>query len=186
MLDKVYFFDKLDDVDIKYYNLMYSLLPDNRKRKVDNCYYEIDKKIKILEYFLIKNELNLEKNDDFSYTKNGKPYIKNKMFFNISHSQNALTIAFSDKNIGIDVQKMIQFDKKLLSHIASKKEYNIVVNSTNPNLEITKLWTKKESLIKYKAITIATNLKTLLKNEKLYQFQFFIKDEYVICLCKKR
>lgn len=186
MQDKIYFFDDIDNVDDKFLSLMYSILPNSRKEKVDKCYYSLDKKIKIIEYFLIKTQLKLYAGQDFRYTKKGKPYLKGNKNFNISHSDKALVVAFSDDKIGIDIQKKIKFDDDLLKYIANKKEYYDVISSNDRDLAITKLWTKKESLIKYKGITIATNLKTLLRNKEKYNFDFFYEKDYVICICKQK
>lgn len=41
-------------------------------------------------------------------TENGKPYLAQPivpLFFSVSHSQDALFIAFSDKNVGLDVEQ---------------------------------------------------------------------------------
>ena len=51
--------------------------------------------------------------------------------------------------------------------------------------EFLKLWVQKESLIKLEGKTIATNLKTVLKNKNNYNFTFFEYEDFEICVCQK-
>lgn len=184
--NKLYFIKNINEIDDKLIESIFYLLPHSRQQKAKNCYYTADKKIKIVEYFIVQQELKLNNNQDFMYGKNGKPYLRNNRSFNISHSETALAVVFSDNNIGIDVQKKIDFDTKLLARIANKREYQRVINADDKQLELTKLWTQKESLIKLKGITIAANLKTLLRNEKCYDFKHFVDGDFVICVCSKK
>lgn len=184
--NKLFYITNINDIDDKLIEFIFQLLPNKRKEKAKNCYYDVDKKIKIVEYFIVQQELKLNPKQDFLYGKNGKPYLRNNKRFNISHSENALAIVFSDENIGVDIQKKIEFNKELLERIANKRECEKIVNSKDPQLEMTKLWTKKESLIKLKGITIASNLKTLLRNESCYTFKHIIEDDYIICVCTKK
>ena len=184
--NNLYYITNINEIDNKTIELMFEQLPPSRQEDANKCFYEVDRKIKIVEYCLIQQKLGLDKGQEFLYTKNGKPYLKSKQHFNISHSESALAVVFSDQNVGVDIQKKIDLDINLLSRIANKKEYQQVVNSDNPQLALTKLWTQKESLIKFKGKTIATNLKTLLRNKEIYDFKHFIEKDYVICVCSKK
>ena len=175
--------NKIEDETLE---MMFQQMPPSRQEAASKCYYEVDRKIKIVEYNIIQQKLGLCKGHEFSYGKNGKPYVRNKQHFNISHSNTALAVVFSNENVGVDIEKKMELDLNLLARIANKKEYQQVVNSLNPQLELTKLWTKKESLIKFHGKTIATNLKTLLRNEDLYNFKHYIVEDYVICVCSKK
>lgn len=184
--NNLFYTTNINEIDDKTLEIMFQQLPPLRMETANKCFYEVDRKIKIVEYCIIQRKLGLSKGQEFSYGKNGKPYVKNKQHFNISHSNTALAVVFDDKNVAVDIEKKMDLDLNLLARIANKKEYQQVVNSVNPQLEFTKLWTQKESLIKFKGITIATNLKTLLRNKKLYNFKHFIDEDYVICVCSKK
>ena len=179
----VYFedFNKISDGD---YAFMYSLLPSSRKQKIDAKYIQKDKKIAIIEYFLVKKLLKLKKCPDFEYTKNGKPYIKNK-HFNISHSDNFLVVATAKKELGVDVQKLIEYKDHLARYVCNDAEYKKISRAKNKSLELTKLWTKKESYIKLQGKTIFCDLKNLLNNHNCNFRYYYIKD-YVICVCKQK
>ena len=185
IVNNLYYFNDFENIDENKLRFLYTFLPLDRKIRVDKAYYKKDKIIKILEYFIVKNALNLKGEFNFKYNKNGKPYVNNKLHFNISHSDSMLVVAVDSENVGVDVEPFIKFDDKLARFICNKKEYNKIINAKNKSLELTKLWTQKESLIKFKGITIAHNLKTLLKNKNLYNFEFEIFKDCVVCVCKK-
>ena len=81
-------------------------------------------------------------------TKNGKPLIDGKkdLFFSISHTKDMLFIAFSDTEIGLDIE---QSDRTILfSPIVSKfseSERKTIVSS----IDFLKNFTAKESAVKF-------------------------------------
>lgn len=80
--------------------------------------------------------------------KNGKPFLKEGPFFNITHSHDIIVLALSFQTpIGIDIEKInthIQF-KKIIKNFFSKEDQEIVGDSLEKFYE---LWTQKESFIK--------------------------------------
>ena len=184
--NNLYYLTNINELDGEAIDFMFQQMPKSRQENANKCFYEADRKIKILEYFIIQRKLGLSKGQEFSYGKNGKPYVRNKQHFNISHSETALAVVFSDENVGVDIQKKIDLDLNLLERVANKIEYQKVIRASDPQLEFTKLWTQKESLIKFKGIKIASNLKTLLKNKKLYTFKHIVDGDFVICVCSKK
>ena len=78
------------------------------------------------------------------YNKYGKPSFKNNpIFFNASHSGEYTVLVISDKEIGVDIQK-ITYKRKVIDKICNENEKNNIKNAT----DFTKLWVKKESFIK--------------------------------------
>ena len=122
---------------------------------------------------------------NFKYTKNGKPYISYAPCFNISHSKTKLVIAVSVNQVGVDIEPIIKFRKRLARYICTPQEYQTIVKSDNKDLELTKLWTKKESFIKLKGLAFANNLKTILNNASDCKFKFWVTGEDVTCLCEQ-
>ena len=55
---------------------------------------------------------------EYCKTENGKPYIKNypDYHFNISHSNGAVAIAFSDYPVGVDIEKIRKADMKRITY----------------------------------------------------------------------
>lgn len=94
-------------------------LDEERKRKVWQCRNLEDKKRSFLAGYLIQKgtkewmakEGGLQGGAkplflSYVYSKYGKPYFREEkeLYFNISHSKNYVVCAFSDKEVGIDIQ----------------------------------------------------------------------------------
>ncbi|MBO5736387.1 MAG: 4'-phosphopantetheinyl transferase superfamily protein [Clostridia bacterium] len=91
-------------------------------------------------------------------TKNGKPYVEDGPYFSVTHSNDRLYIAFSDKEIGLDAE-----------NLSRTPHYPPIVKKFPPDeqAEITcttdflKHWVVKESAVKYLGGTLANDLKHL-------------------------
>ena len=83
-------------------------------------------------------------NNEIIYNKYGKPYFKdNPIFFNVSHSGKYAVLAVSDKEIGVDIQK-ITYKAKIINKICNENEKKLIKNAN----DFTKIWVKKESFVK--------------------------------------
>ena len=73
-----------------------------------------------------------------------KPYYNNKLFYNLSYSENYIIIAYSQiKPIGIDIQNETEKIANVLMKYGNKPR--ILKNSIGENI---KIWTKIESYLK--------------------------------------
>ncbi len=97
------------------------------------------------------------KNSDltFNIDKHGKPTLKNApdFFFNISHSENLVACAFSNKNIGVDIEK-ISAEKPRISNKYFTLAEKVYLSGTQgsddkTNNRFYEIWTKKEAYVKY-------------------------------------
>ena len=123
-------------------------------------------------------DLNIDPNKtDIDFNIEGKPYIKNtnNIFFNISHSKDIAICSFASSNIGCDIEKLdnSRINIDVINKIASKEEqeYFAKVSIENKKEEFLKLWTYKESFIKYKG----SGLKDI-KNISIYDKNGNIND----------
>ena len=144
------------------------------------------KKLRINAYsYLLKILKEKGINQEFICNEYGKLYIKgNPLFFNISHTKDAFVIAFSTKEIGVDIEVKREYDKetldKLISKCNSKEE---VVNNSN---DFIKLWTAKESFLKLIGTGIINSLKDVKVLDKVYcgknnaYYKIIEKDNYYI------
>ena len=123
------------------------------------CYL---KEIVSKEYNLDIDKLNL------FYNEFGKPMFK-EFCFNISHSENIIAIAISQKEIGVDIQ-LIKKDTSLLA-----KKMNI----ENNNEEVIKRFSAIEAY--YKKIGTGINYSSLKEIKNCYQKVITINDkQYVL------
>lgn len=81
----------------------------------------------------------------------GKEYIKNKgIFYNVSHTGGLLCAAVSDSEVGVDCETIREVDHLALAkRYFTDAEYESVRKSDDPEDEFFRIWTKKESYVKY-------------------------------------
>lgn len=152
---------KLYNDNIFYKN--YNQLSEYRKFKTDKMKMRKDKNLSIGIGILLNNYLNRygksEKDIIYTFSKSGKPYLKNisNVFFNPSHSKNISICAFSDSEVGCD----IEFIDEKTSHLNIAKrffsayEQNFTFSNTSLNEQLERfyrIWTLKESYLKFAGI----------------------------------
>lgn len=92
------------------------------------------------------------------YGENGKPYFSDipDVYFNISHSGECLILAWSQKEIGIDIEQMRSVLPKFPEKMFSSMDFSYWQKQSD--LEKKKcffeLWTRKESVIKLQGSSI--------------------------------
>lgn len=82
----------------------------------------------------------------------GKPYFPHypHINFNLAHCKSAAMAVISDKEVGCDIEDVLTKESLILLHVVFKQEdIDIILASDNPPLEMTKLWTRKEALVKH-------------------------------------
>jgi len=141
--------------------------------------------------------------DEENYLKNeqGKPFIKNSIAFNLSHSEDYAVIAYEDEmkeehlKIGVDIEKITNKLTTIIPRILSKNERIVcdiegVVCEEDPEF-CAKIWTLKEAYVKCigsginrmpDSIDIASLLNDLPKEEENETFyaKVFLFHDYVI------
>lgn len=138
--------------------------------------YKIYLKKDISSELLLKEilkEYNLD--EEILLNSYGKPYIKsNKIYFNISKSKPYTVCVISDKNIGIDFEK-ITLKPRVIKKVCTKEEQKQIKTAT----DFTIMWTKKESYVKYLGMGLSYGLinvdTTQIKKYKILK----IKDYYL-------
>lgn len=98
-------------------------------------------------YLILKEEYNIDISCiDILENEYGKPFI-NDIYFNLSHSNNIVTICISDEQCGIDVEMVNP--KKDLSLLMKKILSSNELNQSDVFDYFIKKWTKIESYFKY-------------------------------------
>ena len=101
--------------------------------------------IGIAEYGADPEQLQIYKNEF------GKEYVKDRdIYYNVSHTCGLLCSAVSDSEIGVDCETVSEKDwEALAQRFFTKREYEAIKASTDPLDEFFRIWTKKESYVKY-------------------------------------
>jgi len=144
---------------------------------------------RVLLNTLIKTyDLNLSL-EALLYTAHQKPYFENnKIFFNISHTEDIVTCTITDVNdIGIDIEKLNAIDVYPLKNMLTKNEWKYVNSSDNPSDHFISLWTKKEAIIKalghglsvpLDSFELSNENKTEIENKTYSVQEIFINEAY--------
>lgn len=205
-MNKVFLISINDNFQID--NQILKLLSQERVNKINKFRFEEDKKrsiyAELLLKFVIQKNLNIKSKEiEFFYNEFGKPFVKglNNKYFNISHSGEWVVFAYSDKNIGIDIELMEFFDLSIAKNLFAKSEYLDVLSLKNEadqkNLFFN-IWTLKESYIKYVGKGLGIPLDSFefkMIGEKIFFkseynvnpnfFNFSISQDYKLSICSE-
>ncbi len=151
---------------------------------------------------ILKEEYDLKvKMEDFAKNENGKPYLKNSnLFFNLSHSNKYMIIAFSNSALGVDIEEVREIDFKSLSkRFFCPEENEFILNSEDKQNAFFRMWTLKESYIKWKGGRLPRDLQKFrieILEDEIFAYEanqkvdkLFIKEyrlgTYYISVCSE-
>jgi len=163
----VYLFDRIDEFSDELFKRSLMLLPAERHKKAMAYRRKLDQKLAVMGYILLnyglKNEYGITEKIVFSYTAKGKPFLKHypQLHFNLSHCQSGVICAIHRSAVGVDIETVEVYDAQLARHVCNEREFKLVSESDNKALAFTKIWTKKESLLKKNGEGLVDNLKRI-------------------------
>lgn len=189
----IYFFDNIECFTDELFWRSLRVMPQHRVQKAASFKNMRDKKLSAIAYLLLvhglKKEYGIDEEIFFLYSKNGKPYLKNypEIFFNISHCQCGVVCAIAEEEVGIDIETVTNYDEAVVKYSCNSEEYNSIVSSNNQSFAFCKLWTVKESVLKYTGEGLCDDLKNVLNNIHLHIETVWSDDcRYVISVCKRK
>ncbi len=123
--------------------------------------------------------------DGIKYDFYGKP-CKDNYYFSLSHSNDYVVLGVSDSEIGVDIEMKRSRNPKLADYVFSDSEKATL----KEEMDFYRLWTSKESLVKYVGFGIDRDLKLIpalpLNGKKTYvgknayAINFDYKENYCI------
>lgn len=119
---------------------------------------------------------------DIFYNEYGKPYIKNNpIYFNISHSGDYIVVIVSDRECGIDIEKIRPIKKSIIDKVCLDSEKELICDDKS----FTLMWTKKEAYSKYTGLGYAYGFKnidtTKILINTIYFLDYIISFYYDLC-----
>ncbi len=118
-----------------------SFADEKRREKALKFVNEKDQLLCFGAGYLLKKYLP---NEEILENSNGKPYLPNGPFFNISHSgEYVVLVVHPSRDVGVDIERID--DKKL---DAIKYVLNEVESSITETEKLFQIWSNKESLVK--------------------------------------
>lgn len=176
---------------------MLSTLPSWRREQAMYFRFHIDQALCAKAYLLLREGLKqyyqIEGLPDFAYREHGKPYLKGypHIHFNLSHCKKGILCVIDQQEIGCDIEEIpSEIDESLCNLCLSEMEKNKIRQSQNPCVDFTRLWTMKESYLKYKGEGLIDDLPRVLSSKVLACYEFDLRVEekkgYVFCICKPK
>ena len=135
-----YFIYNIEKLTNEEYKKWFSLMTEEKQERVSRYKDFERRKCSVAGEKLVKeyigNALNIVPESLEILTDiNGKPYIENcKIHFNISHCENMLVYAFSDEEIGIDIERIRPISLNILKRFFTEEEQEYVLGH-KPNEE---------------------------------------------------
>ncbi|MEL7662282.1 4'-phosphopantetheinyl transferase superfamily protein [Acetobacterium wieringae] len=163
----VYLFDQMEEFSDELFKRSLMLLPDERQQKATAYRQKLDQKLSVLGYVLLnyglKNEYGISEKLRFCYSAKGKPYLSDypQIHFNLSHCKNGVICAIHTSDVGVDIETVAAYDGQLAEYVCNEQELKLINKSDNKALAFTKIWTKKESLMKKTGAGLRDDLKTI-------------------------
>jgi len=118
---------------------------------------------------------------NLKYETKNKPYFEDAPFyFNISHSSHTIMCAFSDKQVGIDVERLKMVEYSNFHLFFTKSELLHIQSASNPLQTFFEYWTLKEAVLKFTGEGISADLFAFeIEKEKVNYFEnsYFYKTE---------
>lgn len=98
----------------------------------------------------------------FDYNEYGAPSIQGGPYFSISHCKEGIAVAVDSQPIGIDIESVRPFKEALMHKTMNPAEQAAILASDDPDWAFTRLWTKKEAVLKMQATGIISDLHEVL------------------------
>lgn len=192
MMDTKIVFAKISSTSEHMTDNLLRLVCDERRERINKFQFDIDRKLSLYSELLVRyqacKELNLLNNQIvFEKSKNGKPLLGDhpEFHFNISHTRNAIAIAFSNNEIGVDVELIKPVDLAIANRFFTSSEQEYITSHDNPDYAFYEVWTKKESYIKYLGTGLSTPLNSfnVLDDNLKAMMNTFLTGQYIVSSC---
>jgi 4'-phosphopantetheinyl transferase len=176
----------------------FDAMGEERKNEVSRIINAKKKISKIVSDHLCRKAISescgiTDKEIVFTKNKHGKPFAENlPVFFSVSHSADMVICAVSDKEIGIDIEKIKPVNPKMSEKFATEKEIEYIRSTENGFFEI---WTLKEAYFKcigtglgadIKNVSFEISANKIICSDNRYECLFFSAENGYICsVCRE-
>ena len=138
------------------YDLLYDSASSERRAAADSFRFRKDRNLSLGAAALIDRGLGAfgfrEKDMSYGRTAYGKPFFRNApgIHFNISHSSTKVAVAFSDSEVGCDIEEITDIDLAVAERFFNRDEYEAIMSLKDEERcsAFFRCWTMKESYMK--------------------------------------
>jgi len=187
---KVFINDNIEKIDLQ---LALSQISRQRREQVLRFKYEQGQRLCVAAYLLLKEALReqegITENPVFEYGEHGKPFIVGhpELHFNLSHCKEAAVCVLSRRPVGIDVESIGRYRESVARYAMNEEELLQIQQAERPEVAFTRLWTKKESLLKLTGLGINDQMKSVLEGASSSWFTTIenIEKNYIYTVCEQ-
>lgn len=175
------------------YEKAYRLCDIRRQKKADALFQKEDKFRCIgagllLSYMLREQGICLKK-EELEYSPAGKPCLKEHkdIHFNLSHSGNFVACAVSNCPVGIDIQEIKEYNKKVVMRFFAKEEQSLLemqMCKEERDRSFTTLFSTKESYAKKQGISAVYVLGKVVGEALICRYLKQDEKQYVLTVMK--
>lgn len=147
---------------------------------------ETDKKQELIAGYLLKEYLNVEKDEQLLINKEGKPALRNgDICFNLSHSGKYVVLAVADQEIGVDIERIRPYHEATARKVFSQEIRNHLSELSGEDKDrlFTRRWTELEAKLKVRGIGFSTEWEN--EKDKEYFIETRCFDDYFVSVATK-
>lgn len=189
--DKLYLIELDASVPFSAYHPLLPMLSGERRARLDAFRMEQDKKASAISGLWVRHlagqYLNVENSElKFEVNAYGKPGLvgAREFHFNLSHTRGAAAVGISREPVGVDIEKMGQYEEGVARRFFCKNEVRYIEKGS-ARRRFYEVWTKKEAYIKWlgKGLAIPLPSFDVFAEEASRHLESFQKDEYMVSVC---
>lgn len=133
----------------------------------------------ILFEIALKDSLDINIADlKFKKLNSGK-IVTDGFSFSFSHSHNLLLVAISSNNVGVDIEKMKDYDEHFVKRILNEDEYSEYLLTNSKKQYFFTKWTQKEAIFKFIGTSINFIPSKIDTTDFPYLLKSICKDDFV-------
>ncbi|MDR2649784.1 MAG: 4'-phosphopantetheinyl transferase superfamily protein [Clostridiales bacterium] len=185
---EIYFTEISEDETAETTNLL-KFVSEEKQNKLRQYRFPIDRKLslyaELLTRWQVMHILRLNNHEiEFGINEYSKPFLQGHplFHFNISHTRNAIAAAFSNDEVGVDIEKVKAPDFQISKRFFTSSEHDYILSHKNPDRAFYEIWTKKEAYIKCIGMGLAKPLKSFDTLDDESSISMYI-GEYIISIC---
>ncbi len=184
---------KLSALSEKDFERGYSMMNEDRKRRVDRLRFADDRKRTVCGEFLARRmiagqcQIASEK-VIIDVTDRGKPFARDlPVEFSISHSGEYVLCAISDSPVGADIERIRSVKERLVRRVCTADEWNFVsqpgISEQEKTERFFRVWTAKEAYFKCLGTGITDLNKVCTVDEGFTdKLTYFIEKSYAVSI----
>lgn len=105
--------------------------------------------LSLLGWRLLKHRAKGQTLNQISFHEHGKPFFNGAEFqFNLSNTKNTVVLASGNLELGIDVEWIRKPRSIIYKRVFSDREVSLIEESKDASRTFTRLWTRKEAVVK--------------------------------------